>query len=68
MLAKHKINKENTLKKQAGNSITVNVLVEIYKEIFNKYPNEFNDLKVVSLFSGIGAFEKAFEKLKLYIK
>ena len=53
--------KPNILKKQAGNSITVNVLVEIYKQIHKFYPNDFDNLKMVSLFSGIVSFEKALE-------
>ena len=49
--------------KQTGNSIVVNVVLEIYKQLHNKYSIEFNDLKVLSLFSGIRAFEKALDKL-----
>lgn len=60
-LAKSVIIKPNILKKQAGNSITINVLVEIYKQIQKFYPNDFNNLKMVSLFSGIGAFEMALK-------
>ncbi len=51
------------LYKQAGNSIVVNVLYEIYKEIYKAMPYLFDDLKVGSYFSGIGAFEKALDKL-----
>lgn len=51
------------LYKQAGNSIVVNVLYEIYKEIYKVMPYLFDDLKVGSYFSGIGAFEKALDKL-----
>lgn len=47
--------------KQAGNSIVVNVLVAIYEELIKTYPELMNDVKLCSLFSGIGAFEEAFE-------
>lgn len=49
----------NQAYKQAGNSIVVNVLVEIYKSLYESNPELFNDIKLCSLFSGIGAFEKA---------
>ena len=62
-IAKSVVVKPNILKKQAGNSITVNVLIAIYKQIHKFYPNDFDNLKMVSLFSGIGAFEKALEQL-----
>lgn len=52
------------LTKQAGNSIVVNVLEEIYKCSMVLYPNDFKqDMNVISLFSGIGAFEKALERI-----
>ena len=52
------------LYKQAGNSIVVNVLEEIYKCLHAAYPNDFKaDMNVISLFSGIGAFEKALERV-----
>lgn len=51
----------NTLYKQAGNSIVVNVLYEIYKAIYLTMPYLFDNLKVSSFFSGIGAFEKALD-------
>lgn len=57
---------EQKIKKQAGNSIVVNVVCEIFKQLQLYYPNDFNDLGVISLFSGIGAFEKALGRL--YIK
>ena len=44
--------------KQAGNSIVSNVLFEVYKSLFIAMPYLFDDLKLMSLFSGIGAFEK----------
>lgn len=49
--------------KQAGNSIVTNVLYEVYKELFKAMPYLFDNLRLVSLFSGIGAFEKALDML-----
>ena len=51
------------LYKQAGNSIVVDVLYEIYKSIYEVMPYLFDDLKLSSFFSGIGAFEKALDRL-----
>lgn len=48
---------------RAGNSIVVNVVLEIFKELKRQYPSDFKDLDLVSLFSGIGAFEKALKLL-----
>lgn len=49
--------------KQAGNSIVVDVLYHIYKELYKAMPYLFDDLKVSSFFSGIGAFEKGLDRL-----
>lgn len=51
------------LYKQAGNSIVVDVLYHIYQELYKAMPYLFEDLKVGSYFSGIGAFEKGLDKL-----
>jgi len=51
------------LYKQAGNSIVVDVLYYIYKNLYRAMPYLFNNLKVSSFFSGIGAFEAALDKL-----
>lgn len=51
------------LYKQAGNSIVVDVLYYIYRNLYQAMPYLFTDLKVSSFFSGIGAFEKALDKL-----
>jgi len=51
------------LYKQAGNSIVVDVLYYIYKELYRAMPYLFEDLKVGSYFSGIGAFEKGLDRL-----
>ena len=58
-----KVVTEQKIKKQAGNSIVVNVVYEIFKQLLKYYPDDFKDLDVISLFSGIGAFEKALGKL-----
>lgn len=53
--------------KQAGNSIVTNVLYEVYKELYLAMPELFGTeeepLRLVSLFSGIGAFEKGLDML-----
>ena len=54
---------KSSLYKQAGNSTPVNVLYAILKNLFKEMPYLFEDLKLGHFFSGIGSFEKAFEKL-----
>lgn len=54
---------DTQLYKQAGNSIVVHVLYYIFQELYNAMPYLFEDLKVSSFFSGIGAFEKALDLL-----
>ena len=56
-------NSNTQLYKQAGNSIVVNVLYYIFKELYDAMPYLFDDLKVGSFFSGIGAFESALDRL-----
>ena len=51
------------LYKQAGNSIVTDVLYYIFKELYEAMPYLFNDLKVGSYFSGIGAFEIGLDRL-----
>lgn len=51
------------LYKMAGNSIVTNVLYYIYIELYKAMPYLFDDLKVGSYFSGIGAFEKGLDML-----
>lgn len=56
--------KEKEKYARAGNSIVVDVLFYIYKQIQKYYPNDFKTgINVVTLFSGIGAFEKALDRL-----
>lgn len=51
------------LYKQAGNSIVVDVLYYIFKNLYQAMPYLFENLKVGSYFSGIGAFENGLNKL-----
>jgi len=50
--------------KMAGNSIVVDVLYYIYLELYKAMPYLFEDIKLGSFFSGIGAFEKAIIRLQ----
>lgn len=54
---------QTQLYKQAGNSIVVDVLYYIYVELYKAMPYLFDDLKLSSFFSGIGAFEVALDRL-----
>lgn len=60
---KGKDRSSSQLYKQAGNSIVVDVLYYIFKELYIAMPYLFDDLKVSSYFSGIGAFESALDRL-----
>lgn len=51
------------LYKQAGNSIVVDVLYYIYVELYKAMSYLFDDLKLSSFFSGIGAFECGLNRL-----
>ena len=51
------------LYKQAGNSIVTDVLYYIFKELYKAMPYLFDNLKVGSYFSGIGAFEIGLNRL-----
>jgi DNA (cytosine-5)-methyltransferase 1 len=42
-------------------------LLEIYKELYKAMPYLFEDIKLSSFFSGVGAFEKALDMLEDYI-
>ena len=50
--------------KMAGNSIVVDVLYYIYLELYKAMPYLFENIKLGSFFSGIGAFEKAIIRLQ----
>ena len=54
---------DTQLYKQAGNSIVVGVLEQIMGNLYDAMPYLFNDLKVSSYFSGIGAFESALDRV-----
>lgn len=54
---------ESQLYKQAGNSIVVDVLYYIMKNLYDAMPYLFEDMTVGSFFSGIGAFESALALL-----
>lgn len=56
------------LYRQTGNSIVSDVLYNVFKSIHKEMPYLFDDLKLSSYFSGIGAFEKALDRLFLEIK
>lgn len=58
-----KVVSNSQLYKQAGNSIVVDVLYYILIELYEAMPYLFEDLKLSSFFSGIGAFEIALDKL-----
>lgn len=55
------------LYKQAGNSIVVSVPYYIFKELYKAMPYLFDNLKVGSYFSGIGAIEKALDRIYMDI-
>ena len=55
------------LYKQAGNSIVVDVLFYILLKLYSAMPYLFDDLRLGSFFSGIGAFECALNRLYVYI-
>lgn len=54
---------DTQLYKQAGNSIVVNVLHSILIELYIAMPYLFDNLRLSSYFSGIGAFEIALNRL-----
>lgn len=61
--AAEQVNSNSQLYKQAGNSIVVNVLYYIFVELYKVMPYLFDNLKLSSFFSGIGAFEVALDRL-----
>lgn len=61
--AANKVVSNTQLYKQAGNSIVVDVLYYILVELYKAMPYLFDDLKLSSFFSGIGAFEIALDRL-----
>lgn len=61
--AAEKMVSNSQLYKQAGNSIVVDVLYYILIELYKAMPYLFDDLRLSSFFSGIGAFEIALNRL-----
>ena len=61
--ATEKMVSNSQLYKQAGNSIVVDVLYYILVELYKAMPYLFEDLRLSSFFSGIGAFEIALNRL-----
>lgn len=61
--AASKVVSNSQLYKQSGNSIVVDVLYYILIELYKAMPYLFDDLKLSSFFSGIGAFEVALDRL-----
>lgn len=58
-----KVVSNSQLYKQSGNSIVVDVLYYILVELYKVMPYLFDDLRLSSFFSGIGAFEIALDRL-----
>lgn len=58
-----KVVSNSQLYKQAGNSIVSDVLYYILRESYSAMPYLFDDLRLSSFFSGIGAFEIALNRL-----
>ncbi len=54
---------DNQLYKMAGNSIVVDVLYYIMSNLYDAMPYLFDNVKVGSYFSGIGAFESALDEV-----
>lgn len=61
--AASKVVSRSQLYKECGNSIVVDVLYYIFVELYKAMPYLFDDLKLSSFFSGIGAFESALDRL-----
>ena len=57
------VNSRTQLYKEAGNSVPVDVLYYIYIELYTAMPYLFDDLKLGSFFSGLGAYEVALDRL-----
>ena len=54
---------KTALYRQAGNSIVVDVAYLVLKELYKAMPYLFEEVKTISLFSGIGALELALKKV-----
>lgn len=58
-----KINCKTQINHQTGNSICVEMILAVWKELFKSMPYLFEDLRLCSLFQGIGAFERGLDIL-----
>lgn len=58
-----KINSKTQLNHQTGNSICVEMLVAVWLELFQRMPYLFEDMHLLSLFQGVGAFERSLDIL-----
>lgn len=58
-----KVTCKTQLYKQCGNSIVVPVVEKVLQELFKVMPELFEDVQIIDLFAGIGAFEKAFKRV-----
>ena len=65
--AASKVVSNSQMYKQTGNSIVVDVLYYILVELYKAMPYLFDDLRLSSFFSGIGAFEIALNRLYKFI-
>ena len=54
---------DSQIYKQAGNSIIVDVIYAVFKELFKAMPYLFTDMKLLHLFSGIGSVEKGINRV-----
>lgn len=54
---------DSQIYKQAGNSIIVDVIYAVFKELFKAMPYLFTDIKLLHLFSGIGSVEKGIKRV-----
>ena len=61
--AASKVVSNSQMYKQTGNSIVADVLYYILVELYKAMPYLFDDLRLSSFFSGIGAFEIALNRL-----
>lgn len=61
--AASKLVSNSQMYKQTGNSIVVDVLYYILVELYKAMPYLFDDLRLSSFFSGIGAFEISLDRL-----
>ena len=54
---------KTALYRQAGNSIVVDVAYLVLKELYKAMPYLFEEVKVISTFTGIGALELSLKRV-----